>query len=343
MKKILFNLVLTFGVTANLFAQDLHFSQTSQIPLLVNPGATGIFEGWERITLNHKNQWTSSNVNYYSSALAFDMNVLKPRHGKGAYLGLGLQAFNDIAGDSKLGTRAISLSVSGILPLNQFHLLSLGLQGGLGQKSINSEALYFGNQFTGKQFNTELPSHEQSSTSNLFMDYSAGLHYRYNSSNHRWKSTNRLIIEAGLAYFHINKPTIGFSYGNTDDLYSKFGINFNFSKNIIANHFDLDGSINQFFQGPHQELIVSLLGKFHLGSISTITGRNKAKKIGVGLMYRHNDAIIPQVTLELGAWKAGLSYDISISELGRYNSNGGIELSVQFAILDHALFSNAKY
>ncbi len=60
-------------------------------------------------------------------------------------------------------------------------------------------------------------------------------------------------------------------------------------------------------------------------------------------MYRISDAIIPLLTMDFGAWKAGISYDISISEFGKNNSRGGIEFSLQFAILDHALFSTSKF
>ena len=102
MKSLLFTLVIIVSASNHAISQDVHFSQTSQIPLLINPGATGLFDGWERITINHKNQWTSSNVNYYTSALSFDMNLFKPKRSQGAYMGLGLQAYNDIAGDSKL-------------------------------------------------------------------------------------------------------------------------------------------------------------------------------------------------------------------------------------------------
>ena len=221
MKSILISLVVLFSLSNLVHGQDLHFSQTSQIPLLINPGATGLFDGWERITINHKNQWTTSNVNYYTSALSFDMNLFKPKRSQGAYMGLGLQAYNDIAGDSKLGTRAVSLSSSVILPLDRYQVLSVGFQAGLGQKSLNSTSLYFGNQFTGQEFETNLPSHEQSSTSKLYSDFSTGVYYRYNSSNHRWRNDDRLVFEAGVAYYHINKPKIGFNSGNVDNLYSK--------------------------------------------------------------------------------------------------------------------------
>lgn len=342
MKSLIFTLIIIVSISNQLIAQDLHFSQTSQIPLLINPGATGLFDGWERITINHKNQWTTSNVNYYTSALSFDMNLFKPKRSQGAYMGLGLQTYNDIAGDSKLGTRAVSLSSSVILPLDRFQVLSVGFQAGIGQKSLNSSSLYFGNQFTGQEFETNLPSYEQSSTSKIYSDFSTGVYYRYNSSNHRWRNDDRLVFEAGIAYYHINKPTIGFNTGSEDRLYSKLGLHANISKNVVKDHFDIAGSVNQFFQGPHRELIIGVLGKIYIGTSSRITGINKAKKIGIGLTHRFGDAIIPQLTLESGAWTAGISYDISVSDFGTYNSKGGIEFSLQFAILDHALFSTSR-
>ena len=42
------------------WAQDIHFTQTQEVPMLINPAATGMFNGWERVSVNHKNQWVNS-------------------------------------------------------------------------------------------------------------------------------------------------------------------------------------------------------------------------------------------------------------------------------------------
>jgi len=338
MKTLKIIALFVFGFNTVLYAQDIHFSQTSQIPLLINPGATGIFDGWERVTLNHKNQWTNSNVNYYTTALAFDMNIFKPKRSKGAYMGIGLHAYNDMAGDSKLATKSINLSTSVILPLDKYQLISLGLQAGTAQQSISSDQLYFGNQFTGQDFNTALPSNEHMSTSVMYSDFSTGIYYRYNSSNHRWKEDNRFIFETGLSYYHLNKPSISFTSGNTDQLYSKIVYHAMASKNIIPSYFDMIGSLYFFSQGPHKEFIIGFLAKIHVGTPSRITGFKRAKKIGFGLLYRAGDAIIPQISLEWAAWTFGMSYDVSVSKFDAVDSNGGLEFSLQYAIFDHALF-----
>lgn len=44
MKKLFLSVVLLGGSYVN--AQDLHFSQTAQTPLLINPAAAGVYDGW---------------------------------------------------------------------------------------------------------------------------------------------------------------------------------------------------------------------------------------------------------------------------------------------------------
>jgi hypothetical protein len=92
-------------------AQDLHFSQTTQTPHLINPAAVGVFDGWERLTINHRNQWLGSSTQFMSTAVAADVNLGKTRMNDKAYLGLGLMFFNDIGGDSNFGNTQGSVTV----------------------------------------------------------------------------------------------------------------------------------------------------------------------------------------------------------------------------------------
>ena len=62
MKKIL--LSVAFLSCINTYAQDLHFSQTAQTPLLINPAAAGVYDGWERVIINHRNQWLGAGTQF---------------------------------------------------------------------------------------------------------------------------------------------------------------------------------------------------------------------------------------------------------------------------------------
>ena len=50
-------------------AQDIHFSQFSETPLLRNPALAGIFSGDLRIQAVYRNQWNSVTVPYQTSSI----------------------------------------------------------------------------------------------------------------------------------------------------------------------------------------------------------------------------------------------------------------------------------
>ena len=143
-------LVIAYSVfTFSLSAQDIHFTQSQQTPMLINPAATGTFNGWERVSINHKNQWVNSGTRFFTTSLAADMNFFKPKRGDKAHMGFGLQFYNDIGGDSKFGTKQFLMNFSAIVPLNEMNEISAGIQVGIGQKSGDLTGLIFPNQFDG--------------------------------------------------------------------------------------------------------------------------------------------------------------------------------------------------
>ena len=76
MKKLLISIGL-ITATSSAFAQDLHFSQILQSPNLLNPGAVGVYDGWERVALHHRNQWLGGSTSFMSSGLNVDACLFK--------------------------------------------------------------------------------------------------------------------------------------------------------------------------------------------------------------------------------------------------------------------------
>ena len=141
MKKGLF---IIFSCIASLsWGQDIHFTQSQEVPMLINPAATGMFNGWERVSVNHKNQWVNSGTRYFTTSIAAYMNFFKPKRGDRAHMGFGIQFYNDIGGDSKFGTKQFLLNFSGIVPLNEMHELSTGIQVGIGQRTGDLTGVIF--------------------------------------------------------------------------------------------------------------------------------------------------------------------------------------------------------
>jgi len=102
------------------FSQDIHFVQSSAIPQLINPATAGVFHGWERVSLSHRQQWLSAGSPYVTSQFSADLNLFKKENGSSrGYLGLGLNFYNDVAGDAKFGTNKFSLAINGIIQVTE--------------------------------------------------------------------------------------------------------------------------------------------------------------------------------------------------------------------------------
>src|ERR1700741_4799335 len=97
MKTTLRLIALSSVFALGLNAQDIHFSQFNEAPLLINPANTGLFNGYSRANLNYRNQWSSAGSPFKTIAASFDAEI-GLKKAKGAYLGLGGFVFQDKAG-----------------------------------------------------------------------------------------------------------------------------------------------------------------------------------------------------------------------------------------------------
>src|SRR5258705_13245893 len=93
-------------------AQDLHFSQWFNEPLLTNPANTGFIPDADyRLGANYRNQWSSVMTVPYKTISAFgDAQFFRDRLDNG-WLGLGALLLNDQAGSGSLTSTKIYGSV----------------------------------------------------------------------------------------------------------------------------------------------------------------------------------------------------------------------------------------
>jgi len=61
-------------------AQDIHFAQSAQVPTIINPANAGLFQGWERVILNHRQQWTTVQSPYVTTNGSLEFNIGKPEN-----------------------------------------------------------------------------------------------------------------------------------------------------------------------------------------------------------------------------------------------------------------------
>lgn len=339
----LLSLSISVILSAGLSAQDIHFTQTAQTPLLINPAAAGVYDGWERVIINHRNQWLGAGTQFMTTNIAADANFGKSRMNDKAHLGLGVSFYNDIGGDSKFGMQKGSLTLSGILPAGNGHIFSAGIQGGFASRNADLSRLNWASQWNGTGFDQTIISGEaNNSTSFRYIDAGAGLFYTYDAGQNSFQRNNDFKLQVGFSGYNLNRPYLKYATVDGDRLYRKWIGHASVVGDIAGSRIAYDASIVQVIQGPHKETIIGAMLRYRFSDGTKITGNYQDAFVGFGAYYRHKDAIAPSVMVDFKGFKFGVSYDITISALRKAYSGGSLEFSLSYTNLSHALFKGRR-
>lgn len=297
-------------------AQDIHFSQFFEAPLLRNPALAGIYTGDIRVQAVYRDQWRSVTNAYKTGSLngEYKMPV-----GKGDdFLTLGLQMLYDRAG-------TVALTTTHVLPALNFHkslsdntnrYLSLGVTSGFVQRSIDRSKMTtngtYENGVDGETF-----------TDNQYLYFDGAVGMSFNTQLNDNVNDNMFV---GLAYHHFTKPKASFYRDPTVGIDPKWvasaGIRFGVTE---ASYFTIQGDYSM--QGPFRETVAGAMYGVKLGDdldkpLYTLHG---------GAFLRWNDAVIPVFKVDYNPFSFSFSYDVNISKLKTSSQGrGGFELAVSY-------------
>jgi type IX secretion system PorP/SprF family membrane protein len=316
-------MIVLFQVAGGLAlkAQDLHFSQWFNEPLLTNPANTGFIPDADyRLGANYRNQWSSvMSEPYKTMSIWGDAQVFRNRIQSG-WLGLGGVILHDVAGASSLSTTSVYASMAYHQMVGYSSLLSIGFNTGWVNKRINSANLKFPDQFDGKFFDTNVPTMVTIDQPNInYFDMQVGMNYAYFPNA-------RTYLNAGFSIQHINGPQE--SFFNTDPV----GYNDRIAPRYI-------GFINGSFKTSDMVIINPMAYYtsqadaselvFGLNVAYNLSGDGDQQLIG-GLYDRPGDAIIPMIGFVYKNIRMMFSYDVTTSSLKQYNNGNG---AWEFAII----------
>lgn len=297
-------------------AQDIHFSQFFQAPLLRNPALAGLFTGDVRVQGIYRDQWNSVTSAYKTASLEGEYKM--PIGKMNDYVTAGMQILYDRAGD-------VAWTSTNVFPAINYHkslsndknsYLSLGFMGGfvqhrLDRSKITTNSTYdFGTD--GEYFNT--PSY-------TYLDGSVGM--SYNAAINGNADDNYFV---GVAYHHFNRPRLSFYNNNAAELYAKWvysaGIRFGVSD---VGYITVQADHSQ--QGAFRETVAGGMYGLKLGEDPD----NPLYTIHAGAFVRWNDALIPVLKLDYNPFSVAVSYDVNISKLKTSSyGRGGFEISVTY-------------
>jgi type IX secretion system PorP/SprF family membrane protein len=302
------------------YAQDLHFSQYVNAPLLINPANTGFNPDFDyRIGGNYRNQWASVSTNPYKTMSIWGDAQLFTERFDESWIGVGGAFLQDVAGSGNLtSTKAYaSIAYHQMLGLNS--LLSGGFNIGFTQKKIDLTKLTFNNQWNGNFFDIAIPSGEPfaySSTS--YLNLNVGINYALFVNDNLYFST-------GISVNNINKPNETFF--NKNNVNTRVNPRFTYFADAtlrINNVWILNPNFYYSTIGTAKEIVLGGTLQRDLSAEN-----NGSLQLIVGGYYRASDAIIPLIGFDIKNFKLTFNYDATTSSLKAYNqSRGAYEVSV---------------
>lgn len=305
-------------LTASAGAQDIHVTQYDLAPIHLNPALAGQFRGDVRLNAVFRNQWASVPAPFNTFAVGADAVVMRAER-TDSRLGAGIFLHNDVAGDSKFTTLSVMVPVGYTFHLTKEAVdlrFGVGIQAGVLHKSLQTDALFYDNQFNGEAFDPGLGGESAIDRLNATVpDLGAGFHLSATVLD-RWG------IDLGYATSHLIPVEQTFLSG-TVDLVLQRRNSFYTSLSHRFEGWQIDGRYFYQEQGPKREHV--------FGSTVTVYPEAWRRRQGswmMGAFGRWNDAVIGRVGLTMSGWTLGLAYDVNVSDLRTAsNTYGAIEVA----------------
>ncbi len=314
--KIILLLLATVMVRSG-YAQDLHFSQYFNAPMLVNPANTGFNPDYDfRVGGNYRNQWANVGTPYRTMGVWADTKLFTDRFENG-WLGVGGSLLKDEAGSGILSSTGGYASVAYHQMVGYNSLLSGGFSLGYMSKRIDISKLTFDNQWNGSFFDVTIPPNEPFAFNKVnYFDLQMGLNYAYFASENMY-------LNAGISVAHINRPRESFfdatvSDNRVEPRYTAF-VNSSFK---VQDTWIVNPNLYVSKMGNAWETVVGF------NANRDLTGDGLSQFI-VGLYYRNKDALIPMVGYQINDMRITVNYDATISSLNTLNGGrGAYEISI---------------
>lgn len=297
-------------------AQDIHFSQFFETPLLRNPSLAGIFTGDFRIQMVYREQWRSVTDGYKTGSLNGEYKL--PIGKADDFITVGGQCLFDRAGTA-------ALTQISILPVVNYHkslstdhnrYLSLGFMGGVVNRNFDRSKITTDNTYTGGQDGEPIviPNY-------TYLDGSVGMSYNSNLTNDPEDN-----FYAGIAYHHFTKPQNSFFRDPTVELNPKWvaSAGFRFGVNEFSY---ITIQTDHSMQKKYQETLAGAMYGIKMGPEVA----NPDYVLHGGAFLRWNDALIPVIKVDHSGFSFAFSYDVNISKLKPASmGRGGFELSLSY-------------
>jgi type IX secretion system PorP/SprF family membrane protein len=336
--------LILFGAFAAFtgMSQDMHFSQFNEHHQLLNPALTGASENL-RITGGYRNQWLALGSSFNSFGASLEMRGFgrKKRVGRFGFsrtrresrFAAGISAYRDKSGDGSFINTQGALTLATFVPLGNKSFVSLGFQGAYVQSQLDGSNFLYPDQYGTDGYDPGLPSFDKAASASFGnFDLAGGILWSYGHNVKGFTDDKEIKVKAGVSAFHINEPALPYMKNSKDVVHTRLVGHMEMIISLGGPRTSIAPVVLYEIQGSYAELVAGAMYRFYNTSTdSRYTGYFNRTTMAFGLYYRHNDAIIPNLLLEMQEQYAiGISYDISISKVTNATYRGGLEVSLRF-------------
>jgi type IX secretion system PorP/SprF family membrane protein len=322
-RKLAVALTLTVGAFS-VQAQDMHFSQFNGAPMILNPALTGYINGMYRVTGIFRNQWSSVTTPYVTFGGSID-GALKKDVAVDDYLAGGVSIYNDRSGDGNLANLSTlaSLAYHKFLGEESKMSLSVGLQGGYTQKSIDLSRLYWQDEFKNGGFQPGTTG-EQLNPKVKYFTANAGLNFSHMVGE-------KFSYQIGVAGHNLNQPNESLLKKANNEV--GLGMRINAQIGAVLQAGDRLRVLPAFMYQTQTAATEMIAGTEFLYIVGEPDIQSVATGVFVGGYYRFGDATIVTAGLEFKGFRVGFAYDYNMSDLKvASNGNGGFEVSLKYVM-----------
>jgi type IX secretion system PorP/SprF family membrane protein len=326
-------------------AQDIHFSQFTDQPSLLNPALTGATAP-SRASMSYREQWRSIASSYKTMGASYETRfrtdsweqvdnykTMTFKQRSLSRLAAGLSVYKDNAGDGSMSQTQLNASLATFVPTGRLSFVSLGIQASLAQQRLDQSKLLFPDQYNGSFYDPDQATEENfQRTNTTYVDFASGVLWSYGHTSRDVFANRQLKATAGIAVYHFNKQRKEFLTANPNAQYFKYVLHSDLLASLSNPDYALAPSFLWQLCGSSNELIAGIMIKRYMKIDSKYTGLVKRSSIGLGAYFRNRDAAIVSIQLQ---WKDQLaitmSYDLNVSRLREgSNARGGSELSLRY-------------
>jgi type IX secretion system PorP/SprF family membrane protein len=339
MKKIL---VFGFFLWLSAYrAQDLLFTQYDKCLMLLNPSEAGSFDGFERFSMQHKNQWVGAWTSFASTMGSAELTMGKNKFNNRSYLGAGMHFLRDVGGDARFGTSAFGGTMSGHLVTSPNTKISAGIQFAYTNRSGDLSKLQWYSQWNGSIFDPSNPVNEPSQVPKFsYIDASAGVSFSLMNKGNGVGAGKMNALNLGFFAQHLNRPKLRYNELNLDRLYRKFGVHGQ-AELALNRLYAIEIKIMQLVQGKHYLGRYGLFLKTKLKHTAEITRLKNDAYVSLGIFGSSTGTLSPTLLVDLGGLQLGFNYDLELARISRA-FRSSLEFTLSYALTKNSLFNKRK-